>query len=64
MVNLLGTTHEPIRGGDVVQPHTFVHLYGKQENRPGRKMGHVTGVGSTVDEALSRARAAAGRIEL
>jgi len=64
MVNLLGTSHEPIRGGDVVQPYTFVHLYGKQENRPGRKMGHVTAVGSTVDEALSRARAAAAAIEL
>ena len=23
-------------------PHTAVHLYGKREARPGRKMGHVT----------------------
>jgi len=24
------------------QPQTGVHLYGKHEARPGRKMGHVT----------------------
>jgi phosphoribosylaminoimidazole carboxylase (NCAIR synthetase) len=23
-------------------PGTFVHLYGKQETRTGRKMGHIT----------------------
>jgi 5-(carboxyamino)imidazole ribonucleotide synthase len=64
MVNLLGTTNEPIRGAYLADPGAYVHLYGKHENRPGRKMGHVTAVGSTVDEALSHARAAAGNIEL
>jgi 5-(carboxyamino)imidazole ribonucleotide synthase len=28
----------------VAQPHTHVHIYGKGEPRPGRKMGHVTRV--------------------
>jgi len=30
-------------GDDVLKPHTgHVHIYGKKEIRPGRKMGHVT----------------------
>ena len=64
MVNLLGTTHAPVRGAELAAPHAFVHLYGKTENRPGRKMGHVTALGSSVDDALGHARAAAARIEL
>ena len=32
-----------------------MHLYGKQEARPGRKMGHYTVVGQTRDEALKLA---------
>ena len=62
MVNLLGSSSEPVcvdlRGAD----HVFVHLYGKTENRAGRKMGHVTAVAGTTQEALSRAQAAAARI--
>jgi 5-(carboxyamino)imidazole ribonucleotide synthase len=64
MVNLLGTTNAPICGADLAEPRTYVHVYGKEENRPGRKMGHVTAVGSSVGEALARARTAAARIEL
>jgi 5-(carboxyamino)imidazole ribonucleotide synthase len=26
----------------LAKPNTLVHLYGKTEARPGRKMGHVT----------------------
>ena len=33
--------------------HAKLHLYGKTEARPGRKMGHVNCVGETLDEALS-----------
>ncbi|MBI1809003.1 MAG: 5-(carboxyamino)imidazole ribonucleotide synthase, partial [Gemmatimonadetes bacterium] len=33
-----------------------VHLYGKRESRPGRKMGHLSSVGATADEALARVR--------
>ncbi|MGE5338843.1 MAG: 5-(carboxyamino)imidazole ribonucleotide synthase [Gemmatimonadota bacterium] len=32
-----------------------LHLYGKRDARPGRKMGHVTIVGQSVPEALARA---------
>ena len=37
---------------------TFVHLYGKAESRPGRKMGHVTAMGTTADEAVDTVRTA------
>lgn len=39
-------------------PDIHVHLYQKQP-RPGRKLGHVTALGSTVDVALAAARTAA-----
>ena len=52
MVNLLGdrwADGEP--HFDLLQndPRTHLHLYGKNEARPGRKMGHVTVVGDDVD---------------
>jgi len=31
-------------------PGCYVHLYGKTESRPKRKMGHITWVGMTADE--------------
>jgi 5-(carboxyamino)imidazole ribonucleotide synthase len=34
-----------------------LHLYGKHEARPGRKMGHYTALGDTPDAALMRALA-------
>lgn len=38
-----------------------VHLYGKSEPRRRRKMGHITAVGDTVDEARERVRSARRR---
>lgn len=38
---------------------TKLHLYGKTEARPGRKMGHVTVLGESVDDAIARAAAVA-----
>ncbi len=32
-----------------------LHLYGKSQARPGRKMGHVTVLGTTLTEALASA---------
>ncbi len=40
-----------------------VHLYGKLGAKPGRKMGHVTALGRTVEEALSTAQTAADAIQ-
>lgn len=39
-----------------------VHIYGKRECRPGRKMGHVTALGDTADDAMRRAQDAADAI--
>lgn len=44
------------------EPFTRLHLYGKAAARPGRKMGHISAVGATTDEALARAQRALGRL--
>src|SRR5439155_8761688 len=45
MVNLLGTGSQPLAddclAAALAEPHTYVHPYGKAEDRVGRKMGHV-----------------------
>ncbi|HEX8242398.1 MAG TPA: 5-(carboxyamino)imidazole ribonucleotide synthase [Longimicrobium sp.] len=43
-------------------PQTALHLYGKAEARPGRKMGHVTSLGATPGEALARVLEARGHV--
>lgn len=53
MINLLGDLWQqegfaPERVLEI--PGVSLHLYGKREARPGRKMGHVTLVASTSDE--------------
>ncbi|MDA0676726.1 MAG: ATP-grasp domain-containing protein, partial [Chloroflexi bacterium] len=60
MVNLLGevwvdTGNKPDWAGALGVPGASLHLYGKAEARVGRKMGHITVVADTVDEALARA---------
>lgn len=61
MINLLG---EPGHAGPVKYlglteslsiPGVKIHIYGKQHTRPFRKMGHVTVVASTLEEAQRRA---------
>lgn len=44
-------------------PSVRLHLYGKGQARPGRKMGHLTGVGDTPEQALERVREAKRRLE-
>jgi 5-(carboxyamino)imidazole ribonucleotide synthase len=39
-------------------PDVKLHLYGKDEARPGRKMGHLTAFGRTAQEAQDRVIAA------
>jgi len=43
-------------------PGTALHLYGKGEARPGRKMGHLTALGETADDAAARALSAWERV--
>ena len=65
MANVLGASEPPAMGPDERVHHLFarfpdahVHLYGKEE-RPGRKVGHVTFLGNDMTEVRRRARLAA-----
>jgi 5-(carboxyamino)imidazole ribonucleotide synthase len=68
MVNLLGTRTGPARteglAAALTVPGAHVHIYGKLASRVGRKMGHVTALGATLEQAEERARAAAGALSL
>lgn len=58
MANLLGdlwTTGEPDWPAALAVPGVSLHLYGKKEPRPGRKMGHITARASTPEGAARRA---------
>jgi 5-(carboxyamino)imidazole ribonucleotide synthase len=39
-----------------------LHLYGKRQPRPGRKMGHLTAVGASVEAAEASALRARARL--
>jgi 5-(carboxyamino)imidazole ribonucleotide synthase len=61
MVNLLGDLWqggEPDWAAALAMPDVKLHLYGKAEPRPGRKMGHITVLAPTAIEAKARALAA------
>ena len=54
MANLLGdlwTTAEPDWRAALAFPEVKLHLYGKTIPRPGRKMGHLTAMAASADEA-------------
>jgi 5-(carboxyamino)imidazole ribonucleotide synthase len=60
MANLLGEhVGEPDQLAAVVEalavPGVSLHLYGKRQSRPGRKMGHLTALAADPEEALERA---------
>lgn len=61
MVNLLGDlweTGEPDWSRMLKDGTAKLHLYGKQEARPGRKMGHITATAATIEAAREIALAA------
>jgi len=61
MANLLGDLWhdgEPDWRAACAFPNVKLHLYGKHEARAGRKMGHLTALAPTTDEALRLVRAA------
>ena len=68
MVNLLGTRDGPARADGLAEalavPGAHIHIYGKLASRVGRKMGHVTALGPSIEEAETRARKAAEAIQL
>jgi 5-(carboxyamino)imidazole ribonucleotide synthase len=53
----------PDFAGALSVPGTRLHLYGKRDPRPARKMGHVAAVGDTPLEARARALAALRRLK-
>jgi 5-(carboxyamino)imidazole ribonucleotide synthase len=76
MLNLLGDlwwpagsaagapAREPAWASVVALPGAHLHLYGKADARPGRKMGHLTLTAATLPEAQAVAREAARRLGL
>ena len=61
MANLLGdlwTEGEPDWETVCSLPEVKLHLYGKAEARPGRKMGHLTALADTAEAAARRVREA------
>jgi 5-(carboxyamino)imidazole ribonucleotide synthase len=71
MLNLLGdlwfrdgagAARTPDWAGVLCLPGTHLHLYGKADARPGRKMGHLTVTGPTIDSVRETALDAARRL--
>lgn len=70
MVNILGNEHST--GSYVIEglsrllsvPGVKLYVYGKKTSKPGRKLGHITATGTTVEEALMRAANARTRFEV
>jgi 5-(carboxyamino)imidazole ribonucleotide synthase len=66
MANLLGDLWrkgEPDWTAVLQDARVKLHLYGKKEARPGRKMGHLTALGENVQEAEKRVREARERLK-
>ena len=66
MVNLLGDlwqNGEPDWNPVLQNPSAKLHLYGKTEARPGRKMGHYTVLNTDTDTALQQATAIKKQLE-
>ncbi len=67
LVNLLGERDGP-SAPDITEAAAVggahVHLYGKADVRVRRKMGHVTALGSSPEDALETARLAASMVRL
>jgi len=65
MANLLGDLWFPKPPNWIAacqDPRVKLHLYGKAEARPGRKMGHLTALADSVEEAVLQAQVARRRL--
>jgi 5-(carboxyamino)imidazole ribonucleotide synthase len=59
MANLLGdlwADGEPRWTDALARPGVGLHLYGKRDAKPGRKMGHLTALGDTAEAAAATVR--------
>lgn len=68
MINLLGTHQRDARVDSAVQaisePDGHLHVYGKLDSRPGRKMAHFTYLGDEMKSTYQRAREITANIEI
>ena len=71
MVNILGDSwlysgkqEEPAWDKAYAHGHLKMHLYGKQEPRKGRKMGHFTVIGEDVQAVLNAAKVARSELHI
>src|SRR6266436_2111183 len=67
MANVLGDLWEhgePNWAAALALPDVKLHLYGKSDARPGRKMGHLTALAATPAEARARVVAARGALRV
>ncbi|MFD2615877.1 5-(carboxyamino)imidazole ribonucleotide synthase [Terrilactibacillus laevilacticus] len=55
MVNILGQHMEAIKENIAKYSDAHLHLYGKEEAKTGRKMGHLTLLADSVEEAIEKA---------
>ena len=65
IANLLGDLWEagtPDFESALTIPDVRLHLYGKTSARPGRKMGHLSAVGDSVEEAREKVLTARSRL--
>ena len=65
MANLLGdlwANGEPAWDQCLAESGVELHLYGKSQAKPGRKMGHLTATGANVDEVVAKVERARSRL--
>jgi len=65
MANLLGDlwqNGEPDWAAALANSNVKVHLYGKTDAKPGRKMGHVTAIAETSEQAVKTVKEARARL--
>jgi 5-(carboxyamino)imidazole ribonucleotide synthase len=66
IINLLGDiwlTMTPDFAAALALPGVRLHLYEKRAAKMGRKMGHLSAIGATADEALERVQEAMRRVQ-
>lgn len=68
MINILGerSGEADLKGLEAVEgmEGVYVHIYGKTETRPERKMGHITVVGDDLIEVLEKAKLVRSKISI
>lgn len=68
MVNILGERQGPVKLEGLEKalaiPGVSVHIYGKHETRPERKMGHITAIDRDINSAYNKATMARKHINI